>query len=274
MHHSPMPAAHFLHMGVHEIKISPWNPEELKIPTANPSKNGSFLSILYEDSDLLVLHKGTGIPSVPHSTDETETAVGSALAHCPTISGIGRGGLEPGILHRLDTETSGLLVFAKTESEFMRLQQLWRERKIRKFYRARVKQSATKSIQHYCAPLAPMTIEYPLAHSEKSRKKMLALKKSPSHQKIRGNPLPAITQILSIQVLPDSTSELEIELITGVMHQIRCHLSSLGWPILGDKLYGGLLAERLFLHAWKLEIPLKKNKKLLLEATLPSNWTP
>src|ERR671925_567284 len=85
------------------------------------SKRGPFLPMIYEDETLLVIHKASGVPSVPHDEDETETAVGAALAHTSALIGIGNRPLEPGLLHRLDTGTSGLLVFAKSQAEFTRL---------------------------------------------------------------------------------------------------------------------------------------------------------
>ncbi len=110
--------------------------DQILNPKAVPSTQGSFIPIVYEDNTLLILNKGNEIPSIPHHSKETQTAVNSALARCPEIAYVGRNSLEPGILHRLDTATSGLLVFAKTQEEFTRLQSLWKNRQIEKIYRA------------------------------------------------------------------------------------------------------------------------------------------
>jgi 23S rRNA pseudouridine1911/1915/1917 synthase len=242
---------------------------ELTPPVAAQSQTGSFLPIIYEDEDLFVLHKTSGIPSVPHTPLETQTAVGSALAHFPELSQVGQKGLEPGLLHRLDTETSGLLVFAKHTREYDRLRDVWKKRSIKKIYRA---------IVHLSSPMKkiPFTLDAPLGHSLKSKKKMIALSHQ-SHHKIRGKPLSAITHLLSAQTLREqpgrvSLADVEVEIETGVMHQIRCHLSSQGWPILGDRVYQGPPSDRLWLHAWKLEFPLESSQTLSLEAKLPDHW--
>lgn len=226
------------------------------------SLQGSFLKVVYEDEDLLVLDKGSGIPSLPHSAQETETAVGSALAHWPALEGVGNKSLEPGLVHRLDTGTSGLLVFAKTQTEWERLRGLWRNREVQKIYRARV--SLLEPLPSL--KTLPWVIQSPLAHSAKSSKRMLALPKGQTEFRksaIRGKPLPALTLVLEARpFIPENPTatkqqaELTIEIKTGVMHQIRCHLASQGWPILGDPIYYSLNktepSSRLWLHAWKL----------------------
>jgi 23S rRNA pseudouridine1911/1915/1917 synthase len=228
----------------------------------------SFLPVIYEDEEILVLHKKSGVPSLPQNPMETGTAVESALAHFPRLAGIGKTPLECGLVHRLDTETSGILVFAKDQEEWLRLRKLWKLRQVKKIYRARVVLLAP-------LPKTPFLINLPLAHDAKSSKKMIALKipLSPFQLKfIRGKPLPAITRILSCQ--PSGDFEIEIE--TGVMHQIRCHLSSQGWPLLGDRIYYPAAKHEpdssFLLHAWKLKFALKTGVVLSLEASLPPQW--
>ncbi len=258
-------ASHILPIGNHEIEIRGISEIAFADPKAMPSPRGCFLPIMYEDRDLLILHKKSGTPSLPLSPHETETAVNAALAHAPEIAGVGRGGLEPGLLHRLDTGTSGLLVFAKTMAEYKRLRTLWKNGKVEKRYRAIV------TVQEGAQTLddLPMTLTFPLAHDRKSSKKMVAYLAS---SKIRGKPLPAETIILKAKELSPPRRghlDLEIQIHTGVMHQIRCHLSTIGWPIVGDPIYGGSPADRLWLHAWKLKIPLRSGTVLSLEAQLP-----
>jgi 23S rRNA pseudouridine1911/1915/1917 synthase len=240
---------------------------------ARPSQNGAFIPVVFENSDLFVLNKPPGIPSIPLKSDETETAVGAALAYCPQIAKIGRRGLEPGILHRLDTLTSGLLVFSKTEMAFEKLHALWKSGGVRKYYRAIVS-SETSNLP------CPITISIALGHSKKSSKRMIPLggrKKYP----IRGKALPALTLVLSSQALDENVYDLELEIKTGVMHQIRCHLACQGWPILGDPLYRKNIKNvavthappRLFLHAWRLLLKLNSDQPPLhLEADLPRDW--
>ena len=238
--------------------------KRLSNATAQPSERGCFLPVVYEDDSLLVLNKISGIPSIPHATDETNTAVGAALAHCPSLSDIGRGGLEPGILHRLDTGTSGLLVFAKTEKEYRRLSALWKARQVRKFYRALVAGDA-----HDLPPL----MDWPMMRNPKSSKRMMVLRKPGAQSGSGGKPLPARTRIIGVHKR-GSVSDVEIEIETGVMHQIRAHLAEAGFPILGDSTYRGQAASRLFLHAWKLVIPLDSEKDLDLVAPLGPDWGP
>ena len=257
---------------------------EIKLPEntgqtheARPSTHLTA-SILYEDSDILVLNKPSGVPSVPHSSEETETAVGIALRHCPQIMSVGRTTLEPGLLHRLDTETSGALVFAKTESEFHRLRSEWKSGSTQKIYRALV-----DSFQPLPLRL-PYSIELPIGHDQKSSKRMRIATQDQLYR-VRGKPLEARTEIINIERV-DSLNipheapvfDLTIQIYTGVMHQIRVHLSSLSWPILGDQTYHNsfrkhfLPSTRLWLHAWKLTLPLKNGNPLHIIAPLPDGW--
>lgn len=261
---------------------------------ARPSETGCFLPLIYEDEDLLVLNKSSGVPSIPHSSEETHTAVSAALAHCPQIQGIGYGPLEPGILHRLDNETSGVLVFAKAQKEFDRLKEIWKTPQVRKFYKA-------LSLGEAPIPKTPQTIRWHLAHSAKSSKRMLAFSDLHSVRKnqIKGKPLPTCTHLLNAHPLTQYTFpsplssvslvEFELEIETGVMHQIRCTLAGMKWPILGDPIYrlpsslASVLSEfprllpahfqtRLWLHAEKLQLPLASGKTLIFKANIPENW--
>jgi 23S rRNA pseudouridine1911/1915/1917 synthase len=261
--HRPVRAGDLLPPGNYPIQIR--NALE-PTATAQASKKGAFLPIVYEDKDLLVLNKTSGVPSAPLESDETETAVGAALAYCPALQSIGRGGLEPGLLHRLDTGTSGLLVFAKTQREYERLHTLWKKGQVKKHYRALVQLKNP-------LPKLPHLINAHLAHSSHNRKKMVVLDPE-SHKVYRGKPLRAVTRIITIHSQQSMQADLEIEIETGVMHQIRCHLSHFGWPILGDPIYGDqtALLPRLYLHAWHLKIELENGNVLSLESPLPEDW--
>lgn len=272
--------------GRYEITLMNWDPSVM--PTAIPSMRGCFLPIIYEDNLRLVLAKIPGVPSVPLSSTESETAVGAALAHFPELAMIGRGGLEPGILHRLDTGTSGVLVFAKTQPEYDRLRLLWKMRQVGKIYRA-ISAPTQTNLEPDLGDLVPLKIDFPLAHDPHSNKRMMAIKPQ-SSRIMRGNPIAAITWVNKCLKIPKTKIaenllrnidkqldkqlyDLEIRIETGVMHQIRCHLSTINWPILGDEIYGKTPSSRLWLHAWKLEIPLPDNKtSLLFEAPLPKDW--
>ncbi|MGZ3697496.1 MAG: RluA family pseudouridine synthase [Bdellovibrionota bacterium] len=210
--------------------------------------------ILYEDERILALNKPSGMHSVPHSLEESGTAVHAALKHCPALQGIGARELEPGLLHRLDAGTSGVLLFAKTQAEFDRLRALWKSPSVTKTYRAIVSGDA---------PLGEYRLT--LAHSAKSSKRMLV---EPKHQNlIRGNLLPTLTRITAV-----SGHDVTLEIETGVMHQIRASLAHLGAPILGDEIYRGEAASRLMLHAWKLLLTCASGEPLTIEAPLPHEW--
>ena len=224
--------------------------------------------MLYEDEKILVLNKESGIPSVPHSPSETESAVGSALAAFPALCDVGFGGLEPGLLHRLDTGTSGVLVFAKTSDEFRFLRSAWQNGQVRKIYRARV------CCKDADAPGPEIQeLRFLMAHDEKSTKRMVAFPEGiRAGSRYRGKPMETVTRITKIHSIRENVTDLEIEIETGVMHQIRCTLSALSWPILGDCIYGARPSSRLWLHAWKLELPRSHGSVLKLEAPLPQDW--
>lgn len=242
-------------------------------PTARPAPVSFQLDVIYEDDRLLALNKPSGTPSVPQSPEELQTAVSAALAHFPPLAAIGRGGLEPGILHRLDTGTSGVLLFAKTDEAFVQLQAAWKTPVVRKFYRALVRQMPGGENHEGCPPLEPGLIDSPLAHDAKSAKRMRGLRPSTPKSAIRGSPLPARTRILSLTPLGQNGQvEVALEIETGVMHQIRCHLAELGWPILGDLIYRGLPSPRLWLHAERIEIAFPEEPVIAIEAELPIGW--
>jgi 23S rRNA pseudouridine1911/1915/1917 synthase len=151
------------------------------------------------------------------------------------------------LLHRLDTGTSGVLLFAKTPSIYEQMREQFKLRTIQKYYRA---WTAAVISQTWALPL---TIDAPLAHHEKSKKRMIALR-SPQDRHYRGKPLAAITRVLQIHPVTPLT-EIQVQIITGVMHQIRVHLASRGLPLVADTLYGGKPAlglQRQALHATQL----------------------
>ena len=215
------------------------------------------------------MNKPSGIPSVPHSPVETETAVGSALAHCPSLALVGRAGLEPGLLHRLDTETSGLLAFAKTNKSYEWLKFAWKSGAVKKVYRA-----ISSSPKHKPRPRAPQILSPILAHVAKSSKRMMVWNENENHKPlIRGKPLSTKTHLMSVASTNKNQIDLTLEIKTGIMHQIRCTLAHLGWPVLGDPIYRGDSSTRLWLHAWKLEFPtLDHPDGIKVEAPLPLDW--
>jgi 23S rRNA pseudouridine1911/1915/1917 synthase len=177
------------------------------------------LDILYEDEDLLVVNKPAGMVTHPAAGNYSGTLVNALLFHCKDLSGI-NGVLRPGIVHRLDKDTSGLLVVAKNDFTHNHLAEQLKQRKLFRQYWALT-----------CGnmPTSEGKIEVPIGRSTKDRKKMVA------------NPPKSKESITLYQVLEDFeiSDLLSLKLLTGRTHQIRVHLSYLGKPVLGDETYGG-----------------------------------
>jgi len=228
--------------------------------------------VLFENDELLVIDKPSGMPSVSLRSDETGTATHWVLARHPQIAAAGPAPLEGGLLHRLDTGTSGVLAFAKTRADWERLRQTWSTPAVSKVYLARVAASAKASATPL--PLHPgQEISTPLSRLKKSSRRVVALAHGHPYRdsQLKGPALPTLTRILAVRPINSAASardssspvfEVEVQILTGVMHQIRCHLASLGWPLLGDSVYGGAPAPRLALHAWKLKLPLRDGSQI------------
>jgi 23S rRNA pseudouridine1911/1915/1917 synthase len=193
------------------------------------------LEILFEDEDLLVINKPAGLVVHPGAAHRQHTLVNALLGHCTTLSGIG-GKERPGIVHRLDKETSGCLVVAKNDEAHRELSRQFAERTVEKIYLALV---AGK------LPKPAGTIEEKIGRHPVHRQRM-------SVTSSRGRP--AKTEYRVVR-LGEQASLVECRLHSGRTHQIRVHLHHLGHPILGDKVYAARSAKnfpRQMLHAWKL----------------------
>jgi 23S rRNA pseudouridine1911/1915/1917 synthase len=179
--------------------------------------------------------------------------------------------LEPGLVHRLDTGTSGILLFAKSLDAFARIERAWNTGSVRKVYRA-----LTGARPEAGPGLKMGRIELALGHDLKSKKRMRAVTGPADLKKIRGEPNRTASEILTVRRLPrqggDAVSDVEIRIETGVHHQIRATLAHFGAPILGDATYGGPSSARLWLHAWKLELPDGTGNSLEIVAPLPADW--
>jgi len=175
------------------------------------------LDIVYEDEDLLVVNKPPFLVVHPAPGHRSGTLVNALLHHCPNLSGVG-GVIRPGIVHRLDRGTSGLLVVAKHDRAHRAIAGQFARRSVEKRYQALV----------YGRPPSPLRIESPLGRDVRDRKKI-------SSRSPRGKP--AITIATSIEHL-SLTTLLSVQIETGRTHQIRVHLSEAGFPVVGDKDYG------------------------------------
>jgi 23S rRNA pseudouridine1911/1915/1917 synthase len=178
------------------------------------------LSIFYEDQDLLVLDKPAGLVVHPAPGNYSGTLVHALLFHCLDLSGIG-GVLRPGIVHRLDKDTSGLMVVAKNDISHQRLIHQFQTGKVTKEYQALIWGLPLKSRGR---------IEKPIGRHPIQRKKMAI-------NAVHGKP--AVTEWQVIERFSRGITWLNLVLKTGRTHQIRVHLSSQGWPVVGDPLYGG-----------------------------------
>jgi 23S rRNA pseudouridine1911/1915/1917 synthase len=177
------------------------------------------LSVVYEDKSLLVVNKPSGMLTHPTGRERTGTLVNALLAHCAgSLSGI-NGEIRPGIVHRLDRDTSGLLMVAKTDAAHLFLSLQLKDKTARRDYQA-IAQGQFKQEKG--------TVEAPIGRNPKNRDKMAIV---PGGRE-------AVTHWQVLERLNDKFALLNLSLETGRTHQIRVHLSSIGHPLLGDPLYG------------------------------------
>ncbi|MDP9004490.1 MAG: RluA family pseudouridine synthase, partial [Verrucomicrobiota bacterium] len=215
------------------------------------------LEILFEDDDLLVLNKPAGVVMHPGAGHQQHTLVNALLAHCTNLSGIG-GSERPGIVHRLDKETSGCLVVAKNDVTHRDLSKQFAARTMQKIYLALVFGIPRKSTG---------VIDLAIARHPVHRQRMSIARRQGRAAKTEYRVLRSGAE----------SSLLECTLHSGRTHQIRVHLHHLGHPVLGDKLYGGKHAgtfSRQMLHAWKLAFTHPRTNDVMpFEAPLPPDFT-
>ncbi len=195
---------------------------------AEPEAQAIPLAVIYEDDDVIVVDKPAGLVVHPAPGNPDRTLVNALIAHCgSSLRGIG-GVARPGIVHRLDKDTSGLMVAAKTETAQASLSQQFAERSITRSYHALV----------WGTPLPPSgRIEGNIGRSPRNRKKMAVLARG-------GKPAATAYQVLA-RYQDGRIARVECRLETGRTHQIRVHLTAKGHPLLGDPLYGRNTSARL-----------------------------
>ena len=237
--------------------------DKIILNISEPSASGIMpesipLNIIYEDEQILAINKTAGMVVHPAPGHAKGTLVNALLNHCSDLSGIG-GVARPGIVHRLDKDTSGIVLVAKTEAAHRALSSQFKDRTIKKTYLALVR-GAVK------APSG--IINTSIGRHKTNRKKMTASSNQGRQAETCYQVLETFGHFSYLKLFPK----------TGRTHQIRVHLASIHHPVLGDKLYGGILTgpylkiPRQALHAFRIEITHPTSQKLLaLEAPIPTD---
>ena len=239
-------------------KLRRGNVVTLVVPPATPvstEPEAIALNILFEDADLLVIDKPAGMVVHPAAGNREHTLVNALLHHCGALSSIG-GEQRPGIVHRLDKETSGCIVAAKNDRAHLALVKQFATREVTKIYLALVRGHLRR---------ARGVIEAPIGRHPVQRKKMAVVD--------AGRGRSAKTEFRVIEEHADF-SLVECALHTGRTHQIRVHLKHLGHPLLGDALYGtrGNFSRQM-LHAWKLGFVHPRTARAMhFESPIPADF--
>ncbi len=234
------------------------------------------LAVLFEDDCVLALDKPAGQPTHPLRFTETDTLANSLIARYPALADLGENRLFPALLHRLDTQTSGLVLAAKTPAAYASLRAQFRRFTVQKHYTALVHGRVEK----------PGVLETPLTHQTRTPCKMAVVR---NPDKVPKNDCFAAKTAWNPLETGREFSLLDVTIYTGVTHQIRCHLAAAGHPVVGDTLYGsadfpsqlsvftpppsGL--PRHWLHAARLIcIQPVTGRSLDLACPLPADWPP
>lgn len=253
------------------MKVDESDVIEMEIPPpvpATPEPEDIPLDVVYEDSDMLVVNKAPGMVVHPAPGHFTGTLVNALLFHCPDLSGIG-GVARPGIVHRLDQDTSGLIVVAKSQKAMENLVKAFASHKhIEKTYIA---------VCHGRPRLDSGRIENLIGRHPVDRKRMAIVQR---------NGKSAITNWKVLSTLSESREKgyslIECRIETGRTHQIRVHMASLGTPVIGDRQYGKqaldkrlpVVPARQMLHAWRLTLwhPVE-SRQMTFTAPIPTDMS-
>ena len=233
----------------------------VEVPAAAPTAAQAEdidLQIVYQDADLAVVYKPSGMVVHPAAGNETGTMVNALLKHLDNLSGIG-GEIRPGIVHRIDKDTSGLLLVAKNDMAHLSLSEQIRAHTVQRAYRAIVIGGLKED---------EGTVEGPIGRHPTDRKRMA----------IVPNGREAVTHWTVLERLRGATL-IEARLTTGRTHQIRVHMASIGHPVLGDPVYGPKRSPwpvkgGQLLHAWRIgfEHP-RTGERMLFEAEPEPRFT-
>ena len=232
-----------------EITIEKEEPVEVKLEAEEIP-----LDVVYEDSDILVVNKQKGLVVHPGNGNPNGTLVNAIMARCKdSLSGIG-GEIRPGIVHRIDKDTSGLLIIAKNDKAHINMSEQIKNHEVVKTYLALVRGNVKEN---------EATINMPIARSTKDRTKMAVSKNGKN----------AVTHIKVLERF-DGFTYIKVNIETGRTHQIRVHMAQIGYPIVGDTVYSygknPFGVEGQMLHSSKLEfVHPVTGKEMVLEAKLP-----
>jgi 23S rRNA pseudouridine1911/1915/1917 synthase len=236
------------------LRLRPNDLIEIELPDSKPERvepEAFTLSVLYEDEHFLAIDKPSGMVVYPAAGHPRGTVVHQLLSHCALATfGAPR---RPGIVHRLDEGTSGVLLVAKSDVAYLKFVEQFKYRAIEKIYMALVQGRVAEDEGR---------VEGPIGRDPARRQRMRILS--------RGKP--AVTEFRVLQRY-SRTTLLEVRPQTGRTHQIRVHLSAIGHTVVGDGLYGAKRAGRLMLHAWQLKFshPIS-GERLELVAPLPPEF--
>lgn len=231
-------------------------PQERKM-SAEPQEIS--LDVVYEDDDIIVINKPPGIVVHPSAGHADGTMVNALLFHCRDLSGIG-GKLRPGVVHRLDRDTSGLIIFAKNNESHLSLARQIKARQIKKIYTAIVHGKVARDMG---------VINAPLGRNPKDRKKIAVIRSEKLKKREAETHYKVLRRFRGYTLL-------QLDLKTGRTHQIRVHLAHIGHPIVGDTTYSRKKSEmgvlRQMLHASRLELnhPIT-GKHMVFESDIPGD---
>ena len=235
-----------------EVRIPPSEPSVL-IPEEIP------LKIIFENDDLIVVNKPAGMVVHPSAGHQSGTLVHAVLAHSDEIEGVG-GIQRPGVVHRLDKDTSGLILLAKNDRAHQWLQEEFRSRRVEKTY---------LTLVDGAPPTKRGRVEAAIGRDPVDRKRMAVVLPEKGRS--------AVSEY-STKTQYQQHTLLEVHPVTGRTHQIRLHMAFLGCPVVGDRIYGrrrpSLDIDRQFLHAARLSIRLPgESLPVEFEAPLPDDLT-